>query len=902
MTNQINNKKVLVIWILLIISSGFLLACDKNVFSQKKKNITNNHDYLKNSINHSKNYEKECKDIMFNINILKTAISQNNILLKNYNKVFSHNINYIHYKKRKLYKKIHTANLSITSKLTMLNNMINIVWNHPYNYLKLFQNNNYYMPAITANELTKKYSSTICIKTLNSKITNCNININSISFQSEEALIGISSINSVISSTKQLIFSKVNFNYIKIYYFSNYLNNLIIYNNCATNTYNSTNKSNLNFKNKFINKFKSNYRRNAVYSKNYLSNKISNGSYILNKPYIIISPLLVVAGVVVIILGGGKVKREKPNDKQNNSSSELIPMDDLPPAKRRNVDISSDSIMDNTTFIPNTVEAKPLSQPCLQNVSTENLDESTIPWVPLNFSTYKYSVTRNNDIVHFVGPMEVSYIDKTAETLDEVDVDSNSNEEFHKSQTIGQIKDRSDEHVITYITSPSAQSEKIFEIPVSPVFGTGTTSSSSWHTHTHKNITLDKFTHTNHWQKTIGNNNNSMDNPNGYTNHKLDEPVPGYLLNNPNTNREVLFPDGILLSPFVSERNYMRKGIDITVPTHTLLNTSDTDDRLHDDESVLFSYLRSRRVSIYPMAHTAAAYDGSLIVGTENNNHIKEFNNEEKICLVNKWFNFTENQKAKYFKLLYSKSIKVRRITSDSFIAQVKSFIHQKKLSSHEGWIEPDSVSIFSNVRKRIKNSNDSSLTKSEREVAISTFNDLTKFESREEISSLRIRLTTNGWFKWSTSNLKKMLLRFDTITTGDYHYLENQNKLFDNIILLLSNCDDSQKYSWILSGEISNITDMSTTNPEITQLDRFIINEIILDLKELVYSYKSLINIEDIDVNLLKNNLETRYTFPFYIDHFKRTKAVKTVFDGPKIYGTSENDIFGLIKKFDTV
>ena len=302
---------------------------------------------------------------------------------------------------------------------------------------------------------------------------------------------------------------------------------------------------------------------------------------------------------------------------------------------------------------------------------------------------------------------------------------------------------------------------------------------------------------------------------------------------------------------------------------------------------------------VHHLEHTDITYNDPFIDSSKNNNNIDIFNNGTKIGLINEWLILPEYQKDTYYKLLYERRTDVRHVKAKAFNAHVTSFIHQKKLNSSEGWNGPNSRIIFSNVKQRIILSNDHTLTDSDRKEAMS-IQDVIEFNIRKGVKSRNTAITTNGWFKIPENKLKRVL-QHKTITTGDYHYLESQNKQFDNIKLLLSNYTDSKKYFKTLPDEIDSITVKSSTNSEITQLDKFIANEILLDLRELVDSYKSLINIQRIDVRRLEDSLETRHIFPLYIEYFKRSNVVKTVFDSPRVFGSFENDIFKLIRKFST-
>ena len=258
-----NRKHVLIVGIIFLLSTGIILSSNWNYFV---KNNESNNSYMSsyqisgNNANHI-NYIKEQENIMFQINVLKSAIKENNIMYKQYNSIFRHNINYIRLQKNSIKNKILTANSSITHELVMINNMKKIVSNHPYNYLKFFQSKNYTLSEIVSQN-THNYNSTLNnIKTIDHVINKSNTSVKNISYQSEEASIGIGSISSIISSSKMLIFSKVHFNYNNIFYFSSYKNNLSTINNKTKNMSNNAEKTNSVYTTQFITN--SSYGKNA---------------------------------------------------------------------------------------------------------------------------------------------------------------------------------------------------------------------------------------------------------------------------------------------------------------------------------------------------------------------------------------------------------------------------------------------------------------------------------------------------------------------------------------------------------------------------------------------------------------------------------------------------------------
>ena len=98
------------------------------------------------------------------------VIDQNNTVNNNYKKMFICNINYKYKQKNIINDKINNANLIMLNEQNILINMKNIISNHPYTYLKLFQINNYHIPKISLNNNNEYFSKTSNIQSLSSKI------------------------------------------------------------------------------------------------------------------------------------------------------------------------------------------------------------------------------------------------------------------------------------------------------------------------------------------------------------------------------------------------------------------------------------------------------------------------------------------------------------------------------------------------------------------------------------------------------------------------------------------------------------------------------------------------------------------------------------------------------------
>ena len=308
MTIVTKNYKLIICGIIIFLS-GFVLN------HKIKKNIYKNNNYINSkpgisNYGSNSNYKYEINNILFQVNILKHAITWNNSVINNYKKMLVFNINYKNEQKKIISKKINNANLSMLKEQNILNNMKNIITNHPYTYLKIFQINNYDIPRISLNNHKGYLNKNNNMQSFSSIINTSSTNINNISFQSEENIIGAVSTTSIISCLKSSIINKVNFNYSNIFYYSNNLENLSTLNKYSINDPLSSGLYSLN-NNKFINNDKSNSQ-----------NKSPKNNNIYHKPYIFIVPFIGVGFITAIILGMDGIlgKRKKKNDDTSDLS------------------------------------------------------------------------------------------------------------------------------------------------------------------------------------------------------------------------------------------------------------------------------------------------------------------------------------------------------------------------------------------------------------------------------------------------------------------------------------------------------------------------------------------------------------------------------------------------------
>ena len=767
MINKIYGKKIIVSCLILLLTSSFVYFYNKHHHINRII-IKNPSDNI--NISPFYNHNTEDRKIYSEINVLKEIILRNNFIFNGYKKIINHNINY---QKNTLYKRVKFANLSIYNEIKILSNMKNIINIHPFNYLEIFQENNYYLPKISSIISQNKFSSTSDIKIFNRKITSTNPRLNSIIYNSEEVFVGIKSMGALISDSRLLIFSKDNFINGNVYYFSKDLNILTTYNKYVhTKKYNDKNK--LVSENKFIKKLKPKSKNIYMYSKSDLSNKDKNQSSRVNKKvYISFSALLLVAGIIIVILGKEKVfnKRKGYNP-------------------RRKFNIYSDQKGD-------------------------------------------VKITGGIQTKHDSAGIRLNHLQKHIKNRD---YDSDNSE--YDSDNSGYDSDNS--------------VEKSYN---------------------------------------VGDTHYRLDNPEYIMDLRVNlrEDVV-------HTDRELLPTGKYMFLSKISERKNMPDAENDTMmdSSDVLANSSEGDTYY----PVLFANCVPKKAHSYHMEDNDYLYEDELLGSLSKEGEEEILDNSKKINLISSWLKFEDYQYTGFYKSLLAQNARTRYVSNRTFGKQVESFLYQTKLSSLQEWRRPKSQHIFSSVKAKIMHSNDQTLSDIDRDEAIATLSHITSFKFREEVYSKHTKVTDYGWFKTPYYHLKRSLTS-DNITREEYEYIKEVNRKFDNMDLLLSSCMNSNDCFKTLLNQIDEGTTIPVLNSEISQQDKYIANEIMLDLRELIKKYKSCIVINHIDTKLLKEHVSKRIEFPEFIERFKRSQIIKTVYDGPRVFGTTENRIFEVLNDF---
>ena len=802
-----------------LITTSIILCCNRNTYIKRnKENITipSNHTNYKNyKSNLSK--EKEEEDVLLQINILKTVKTENHTMFKNYRKILDHTI---HYTKNKN-SRIKNANLSIVKEINNLNNMYNIINIHPYNYLLFFRIHNYTLPNIYLKNKNQT-SSINNIQTDTNRLNELRPNINNIIFKSEEVVLGAKSVTSLISSSKLLIFSKINKNYSCLYYFSNYLNNLIILNKFS-NKYDSI-SNNLIPKNKFIDKSKIGIKKKPTTTTSNLTNKTSVLACETYNPYAI-TLFLAGFGTISMVIIGVIIKRKIARDKKIKkkfknsdgarditkkqkkridkiSTTEEIPLTSIQPVKNNDIDF--------TTYFLDSDEY--------------SSDFLTTPYVYFRYyfpDTNFYNLGDIQSIEEKKNEGDFTYLQEHNSTT--------------KKESLGVVSDTSSLPKKSRDTSvPSSKLYRIERKHVKNVDSTTQVISSKEDT-LHLRVSYRYYTkHSN--------------------------------------------------SSFISRQSHVASNESSVIPINTFSKTSD--EGASPRKIVLLQDAQTGPIYLQTAAHEFAEFDHiddqTVIHSALSTGFLSEYS------LLLKLYNDR-------VKILYKEGESIKVMTFKQFKIQLSNFLYQKQISFLEKRGFPSNSDILSNVRFKLK------MVEGENSLQNIAFADILNqitmvVENRKKIFKYD-RITLNGWFR--KPNTSRASYYKKSITTKQEHVMFSYeyDKLQEIKNLLPKSLNMNAFYNEILKK--SKYTDRNPNSYEYSELNEFIVNQIILDLHELIDSHKCCVDLKDIDKDNLRDSHYDKITIPSCLESFKMTDISRSDYEGLADSGSSRSVVLQAINDF---
>ena len=866
--NKSSIKLFIIVIVIIFIIFSSLGTCIKSIFI--KVNRSKNNVY-KNKIeddNDSINFYKENKNILLQVYILKNTILMNNSVLKSYNQIFSHNINYINYQKNSISREINIANSSINSELNILNEMKNIMKNHPYNYSYLFQVNNYYIPKISTNNNKKASNKVNNIKSFSSKLNKKSTNINSIFYQSEENIVGIESNISVVSSLKLFIFKKVNFKYSNILYFSHNLNNLSTFDKYSENSHHKIDNHAIISNNKLNNKSKSFDNKDGI-------------KYWKNKPYIYISPIFLIGLISIIIMAGGNNSRLQkyikkglrlPNSPNHSEEIKLITLNQEEEkqnlSKKYGADYEASSNRDQsltqlTSKISSNDQVDNQKQhSCVlfsdkDDKSSENITGRVS--FPENYPSDDI-VGKSQDMLADIN--QWSTLDTTTTWFDEL---------------FPQLAEN------TLLLYQPLDNEKLLSIPDinHDVF-----LSNSGDEDQSDNVQTVEYKEN---SESVIEQTKLAEKQNKASSNFLLTPRDVEIVSC--RESKILARKHKIQMPHMWTNNWKLQTSSLKITkdeySYTILN-----DVIPPNIVVYIKGGIRCRMLFVNTTHSFKNKDEHPKWYTDEDKYFLKYNKSKVERIIKKWDLPDDNIKKPFINYLYNNwRLELRHpCTEEVFSSQVYSYFNQRSLSYRQQWTRPNSHRIFSSINDKIDSSKDTSLSADEKYVALCYLKNITKFERRHVYRGLT-SFTSCGWFqKPRTVDARKIDL--NNITKEDYIYLQEQRKVFSNIESLLPKSYETRDYYKILLEQIEN----NEIEPNVSQQDKFIENEIIHDLKEIINTYKSFINIEGINIDKLPKKLKQRFKFSDYLWKFgNNTCLTRNNYEGITQTGISEDTLLTL-------
>ena len=899
--NIVTSKHKLVICGIVFLLSSFVLNNEikKNTY---KNNNTINSDSTKGNDSSNLNYISEINNIVFQLNILKNAITWNNSVINNYKKMFICNINYKSKQKNIIDDKINNANLTILNEENILYNMKNIIIRHPYNYLKILENHNYVLPKISLNKKNKYLVTASNMQTYSYKIINSNININNISYHSEESFIGIKNITSLISCSKKLFFSRININYNNIFYFSNYLKNLSTYKNIKTNLKNNCVSTN----SKYINNNKVYSQIKSRNTNNVLSNEIKSTKFKLNKLYEILLPFGILGlFTTIIIIGTKKDRLQKLISKGWNiprNSNKLI----------ISIPLQEDKTEDNLiNDVDDYSESKNYEPSDIYLSSLLSNTDSPITVNNSPFSEDSFQEETDSDIISFVNNYPNNIVNHSNESPifnESSNLNNSSGDSFSTSSSA------SDNLSEGYSDYPENGYLKVYTTENALPFIDYYSDTSSVHSYQDSSF-VPAIPNTFN-ENILGNYKDSSPDGSNYDVHEIawytpftDTIVDSHFYDGDETydysdfdgsknntvdafdyNNDALFPQiqhiPDLLVPI--EHNTDSENIQKKTTTQ------------NDQKPIDNAIVRIHDVSLANIENEWDRYssdvqsDDSYLSDPETPFLTIPLN--QQLSLVTNFLSLKERQQSSF--LIYLKKIKDDEEIMGKVIfeSQIINYLHQKNISLVLKTPMPCHSDIFKFLTQLMLERKNLKVVSDHNDSIHQTIMDI--ISNGKPKSKLHYtKLTSHGWFRKPLKPNKTTFIDYE-LSVFQYDNIRKQHIKLDNMKKLIGNTDVPSNYKKKILEDIEMYTGESKTMDAKSVIISTSTNEILFDLVEIIEIYKSHFDIEKI--SKLKFRKWRRMYEPDYmsLSSFNHLFLVRNGSD-IKHTGISEKILFEELSRF---
>ena len=907
---KLKKHKLIILGILSVFSTSIIFSKRNTQLIKGNNNFTNISVQKPKDNNFYKNYYKEIESISYEINTLKNATIRNNLILKKSNMLFNHNINYINVQKKKIRNKINFSNLTITYELDNLYDIKNIITNHPYDYIPIIKEHNYSIPNIYLENNIKNSNAQNNIRTNTYKMYNCSVNINSISYQSEEDTASIRSTISFVSSLKILTIYKVNFNNYNILYFSHDVNNLTTLDKYHRNNYQRIN-NNLNTNNKFINDKKISNKGTPLSSNNSIK-------YLKNKQYIFITPIFIIGLVGVIYMVFGKSKwRQKyiNNHKKFKNNPNKLPELELEPlnSNGKNKGEKKASNNDETKSKVNQDTDNPESLSKLNNVSNS-------PWEDDSSNNIQSAdVSKANGLYEYHGQIdESSEPSQLIADIKDRRYPVNEHDNLAKDPISGILESIKslESFLVTPLDRNSAShpsnsnyqheslSESVINQPLSfePSSSNDFSSSSDSNFDSYSGGLVQLIQHIiTQDDDNISDDNSDINQTKIMDTHDNHSSEPIYThdshLRTDCCNDGLISDDGLISADSFNDSQSVLN-ISWYSQTHWLEIT------YHGEYYVIQNDEYPKNIGVRIMQHKLLNKSHTPINPIHYSKNYKTDESGSSLIdsnipneLIKKIINAPAHSKELFYKALHKKRTDRELRILGSFKYRTSSYLLQMHLSSVEQRIKPNSSHMFSFINMQLDNAVNHGLTDIQKKEALFYLKKVTKFKFKKRIQWGKSSSTMYGWFQKPLTKYKRTFTT-ENITKADYKYMKNQIEKFENMLALLPSNLENYAYYTVLLDEISTTSDYSALDHTMSKIDRFIAYEILHDLKEVIDGYKSLINIKEVNAELLAENLKRRIIFPHYTNLFGETCLLRDDFGNISYAGLTEKSLFSCLRE----
>ena len=198
---------------------------------------------------------------------------------------------------------------------------------------------------------------------------------------------------------------------------------------------------------------------------------------------------------------------------------------------------------------------------------------------------------------------------------------------------------------------------------------------------------------------------------------------------------------------------------------------------------------------------------------------------------------------------MFEKKVTKSQMSRRIFDAIVTNYLYERHLGFLQDKTYPNSINIFVCIKSLLSYDWCEPLNCIQNFTSIGVIKCVTFFGRKRNPSPypLWMNLTSNGWFILPESRGK---IDYSNITKQSYDFLKEQDMKFDHILSLLPKLEESPAYFKKLVSQFGVQSGALIGSSKYSLFNRFIANEILLDIREILHRYKSLIGFKSIKLD----------------------------------------------------